>query len=95
MTRQVNVLHAFNKNSSVTMVFSQGKSFENKIIKLEIHGNGNFENGSFITWLQVIAVLFFSIVFLFSYLPLKTECHIIKSVPLVSAILTACWPVCS
>lgn len=46
------------------------------------------ESGSFITWLQVIGVLFFSIGF--SYLPLKTECHIIKSAPLVSAVLTAC-----
>lgn len=47
-----------------------------------------YESGSFVNWVQVIGVLLFLIVF--SYLPLKTECRIIKSIFLVSAILTAC-----
>lgn len=41
-----------------------------------------YESGSFITWVQVSGVLSFPIIF--SYLPLKTEYHIIKSILLVS-----------
>lgn len=40
-SQNANAFNIFNKNYSITVVFSQGKSFENKIIKPGIHNNGN------------------------------------------------------